>query len=156
MGLPMSQQILRLFVAFFIGLIIGIERTLSKKPAGIKTHCIICLACTLMTMLSAYGFYQFKLSTDPTRLMANIITGVGFIGGGVIIKGEQKGIKGLTTAAGIFGVAGIGIAVGLGYYFLAFTAYLFMELSIKSEKMLKFLKIIPSQHPSEDDNESRD
>ena len=109
----------RLVVAAICGAGIGLERTLRQKEAGLRTHIIVALGSALMMIVSKYGFfdlfaYSDVVKFDGSRLAANIITGVSFLGSGIIIyKGS---IKGLTTAAGIWATAGIGLAIGAGMY----------------------------------------
>lgn len=109
----------RLVVAAACGAGIGLERTLRQKEAGLRTHIIVALGSALMMIVSKYGFfdlfaYSDVVKFDGSRLAANIITGVSFLGSGIIIyKGS---IKGLTTAAGIWATAGIGLAIGAGMY----------------------------------------
>lgn len=109
----MVEQFLRLFIAAVLGTLIGVERDLRDKPAGIRTHMLVCLSSSLVTMVSIYDF-----PLDAARVAAGIVTGIGFLGAGAIIGG-QEGVVGLTTAAGIWVTAGIGMAVGTGNYFLA-------------------------------------
>jgi len=112
------EQFLRLFISAVLGALIGIERDLRDKPAGIRTHMLVCLGSSLVTMVSIYDF-----PLDAARIAAGIVTGIGFLGAGAIIGG-QEGVVGLTTAAGIWITAGIGMAVGTGNYFLAAVATL--------------------------------
>ena len=107
------EQFLRLFIAAVFGALIGIERDIRDKPAGIRTHMLVCLGSSLVTMVSIYDF-----PLDAARVAAGIVTGIGFLGAGAIIGG-QEGVVGLTTAAGIWVTAGIGMAVGTGNYFLS-------------------------------------
>lgn len=119
--LPIKEQIIRLAIATFVGAIIGLERKYHGKPAGVRTHTIVCIISTMLTITSAYGFYSFG-QIDPSRLLANILTGIGFLAGGVIYsvkEGGRKSVYGLTTAAGIWGVGALGIPIGLGLYPLA-------------------------------------
>lgn len=118
-----SEIVIRLIVAFAVGYVLGIERYLRKKPAGTGTHTIVCLASTLITIISAYGFQEFTtmdhINMDPSRLMVGILTGIGFIGAGIIWRENASRIQGITTAANIFLIAALGIAIGMGYYFIA-------------------------------------
>lgn len=119
--LPIKEQMIRLAIATFVGAIIGLERKYHGKPAGVRTHTIVCIISTMLTITSAYGFYSFG-QIDPSRLLANILTGIGFLAGGVIYsvkEGGRKSVYGLTTAAGIWGVGALGIPIGLGLYPLA-------------------------------------
>lgn len=121
---PQNLEIfIQLFLAAILGSLIGTERELKGRLAGVKTHALVCLGACLFTILSTIGFKDFILgvSFDPSRIASQIVVGIGFIGAGLIIFHESK-IQGLTTAAGIWTTAGIGMAVGLRFYFAAFFA----------------------------------
>ena len=110
--------LLRLVIAAACGAGIGLERTLRQKEAGIRTHIIVALGSALMMVVSKYGFFDVvifdSVNVDASRIAANIITGVSFLGSGIIIfKGT---LKGLTTAAGVWATSGIGLAIGAGMY----------------------------------------
>lgn len=107
------ELVIRLVAAVILGALVGIEREIVHKPAGLRTNILVCLGSSLITIVSTYYY-----TIDPARLAAGIVTGVGFLGAGAIIatKGE---VKGITTAASIWAVAAIGITVGLGLYLLA-------------------------------------
>lgn len=111
--------LIRLVLAAACGAAIGLERTLRQKEAGIRTHIIVCFSSALMMIISKYAFFDIvgtmpNVSLDASRIAANIITGVSFLGSGIIIfKGS---IKGLTTAAGVWATSGIGLAFGSGMY----------------------------------------
>ena len=107
------DMVVKLIVALALGLIVGIEREFVGKEAGTKTYSLVTLGAALFTILSFDPNFP-----DPSRIIAQIITGIGFIGAGLIIFHENK-IHGLTTAAGLWTMAGVGVAVGMGYYFLA-------------------------------------
>jgi putative Mg2+ transporter-C (MgtC) family protein len=113
-------MILDLIISAVLGAIIGLEREYTHKTAGLRTHILVCMGSTLFTLMSVNGFGSFISTTsyDPSRIIAAILVGVGFIGAGTIIK-HGAGVKGLTTAASLWITAGIGIAVGLGFYILA-------------------------------------
>jgi len=105
----------RILIACGYGTVIGLGRKIRHKMAGARTHIIVALGSVMTTVVSLYGFAGEGLDADPSRLASNIITGVGFLGAGLIfMKGGT--IKGLTTAAGIWTTAAIGIAVGCGMY----------------------------------------
>ncbi len=118
---------LQLITATLLGALIGIERGYKEKPAGIKTHALVSLGAALFVILSYYAFQGFStqdVSFDPTRVLASVVVGVGFIGGGLIIKREFE-VEGLTTAAGLWISAAIGAGIGLKLYLPAiFTAFL--------------------------------
>ncbi|MFC1771249.1 MgtC/SapB family protein [Candidatus Margulisiibacteriota bacterium] len=105
---------IKCLVAVLLGGFIGLERELKNKPAGFKTHVLICLGATVLTFLSS----RFSPTGDPGRIAAQIISGIGFIGAGTIIHSRQV-IQGLTTAATLWVVASIGMLVGAGYFILA-------------------------------------
>ncbi len=112
----------RLFLAVLCGGIIGIEREHKRRPAGFRTHILICLGASMTTLTSQYLFYTLNLYTDIGRLGAQVVAGIGFIGAGAIIVTKRRQVKGLTTAAGLWTCAIIGLAIGAGYYEAAFIA----------------------------------
>lgn len=109
------EMILRVLLAGALGAVIGFQRTRAHKPAGIRTHSLIAIGAALFTVASALGFPE----ADPTRIAAGIVTGVGFLGAGAIIRREGGLIGGLTTAASIWVVAALGLAAGMGLYVIA-------------------------------------
>lgn len=123
-------QILRLVIASIVGGIIGIERTKRRKAAGVGTFSIICITSCFLTLVSAYGF---GANSDPSRLVSNIITAIGFVAGGIIFtvnSGEKIRVNGLTTGSEIFCVASLGIGIGLGLYILVLTVVVLIEINI--------------------------
>src|SRR2546430_13381915 len=118
------EAVLRLVVAAGLGAAIGLERELREREAGIRTHLLVSLGSALFTIVSAYGFHEFLTSgasvvrADPTRIAAQIVTGIGFLGAGAIIR-EGLSVRGLTTAATLWVVAAIGMACGAGWYWAA-------------------------------------
>lgn len=112
-----SQIIWRLILSVILGALIGLERQLHRRSAGLRTHILVCLgSCLIMlTSLFVFDIYSQRVPLDPGRIAAGVITGIGFLGAGAIIR-EREGIKGLTTAASLWVVAGIGLAVGCGLY----------------------------------------
>jgi putative Mg2+ transporter-C (MgtC) family protein len=119
--LSLGELILRLALAAVLGGAIGAERELRERGAGLRTHLLVAVGSALFTLVSAYGFGDFEFSTragvvfDPTRIAAQIVTGIGFLGAGAIIR-QGLSIRGLTTAATLWIVAAIGLATGAGYY----------------------------------------
>ncbi|MFH1381450.1 MAG: MgtC/SapB family protein [Chloroflexota bacterium] len=110
------EAVLRLVLAALLGGIIGFQREREKKPAGLRTHILICLGAAVFTVASMYGFGL----ADPARVAAGIVTGIGFLGAGAIIQRHEGGVVvGLTTAATIWIVAGIGVTAGAGLYWIA-------------------------------------
>ncbi len=111
------EMILRLLLAAALGAIIGYQRERAGKVAGLRTHVLISVGAALFTVASLYGF---GAATDPARIAAGVVVGIGFLGGGVIIRRAEEGIvAGLTTAATIWAVAGIGLAAGAGLYLVS-------------------------------------
>jgi putative Mg2+ transporter-C (MgtC) family protein len=119
--LTWPHVLLRLSLAAALGGAIGMERELRERQAGLRTHLVVCLGSALFTLVSAYGFREFLVSggslvrTDPTRIAAQIVSGIGFLGAGAIIR-QGLSVRGLTTAATLWLVAAIGMATGAGYY----------------------------------------
>ncbi len=112
------NEILGLLFAVILGGAIGLEREINGKAAGLRTNIIICLGATAFTLIARRSGLEFDAPDAPGRVAAGIVTGVGFLGAGALIQ-EGSGIHGLTTAAGIWLVASIGVACGTGYYLLA-------------------------------------
>lgn len=138
------EFILKLTIALILGLLIGIDRQIKHKPIGVKTSMVICVSSCLITVVSIEAAYIFPVNDgimmDPFRLAAQIVSGIGFLGAGVILKRNNDVIIGLTTAAMIWGAAGIGIAVGAGFYYEAgYTVILLIiALNFVSDLIKKF------------------
>jgi len=124
---PQNLEIFgQLLLAVTLGSLIGMERELRGRLAGVKTHALVCLGAGLFTVLSTIGFGEFVSGTglDPSRVASQIVVGIGFLGAGLIVF-QQSQIQGLTTAAGIWTTAAIGMAIGVKFYFVAlFTTFL--------------------------------
>ena len=116
-----DESLLRLSLAAVLGGMIGVERELREREAGLRTHLLVALGSALFTIVGAYGFHAFLDSgqsvvrADPTRIAAQIVTGIGFLGAGAIIR-QGLSVRGLTTAATLWVVAAVGLAAGAGYY----------------------------------------
>jgi putative Mg2+ transporter-C (MgtC) family protein len=115
--LPFDTGVLRLVVALALGAAVGFERERGERAAGICTHALVCVGAALIMMVSAYGFSDLPASgnvvLDPSRIAAQVVSGIGFLGAGVILLREEV-VRGLTTAAGLWFVAGVGLACGGG------------------------------------------
>jgi len=115
-SLGWDDTLLRVAVAAALGGAIGLERELDEKAAGLRTHMLVSVGSALFTLVGAYGFSEFPSgSVDPTRIAAQIVTGIGFLGAGVIFR-QGFTIRGLTTAASLWLVAAVGMAAGAGYW----------------------------------------
>jgi len=119
-----DEVLLRLVLAAVLGGAVGVERELREREAGLRTHLLVSLGSALFTIVGAYGFHAFLDSgasvvrADPTRIAAQIVTGIGFLGAGAIIR-QGLSVRGLTTAATLWVVAAVGLAAGAGYYSVA-------------------------------------
>ena len=149
---------LRLGLAVFCGGLVGFERESSNRPAGFRTHILVCSGSALIMMVSAYGFSGLGtgFTVDPARIAAQVVTGVGFLGAGTILQ-QRGSIRGLTTAASIWVVSAIGLAVGIGFYtgaalatFIVLTSLLLLghvDRAILSQRRLRRLVIRAADKP---------
>lgn len=147
-----TEIILKLFAALFLGMSLGIERALAGKPAGMRTYGLVTMGSSLFAIigiLASGGYGVPNALTESTRFTASIISGIGFIGAGLIFFKDAK-ISGVTTAAGIWVSAGVGVAIGYGFYMLAVVTTVFALLVFTTiwylENKLKTLV-----HPSDED-----
>nr|WP_231701349.1 MgtC/SapB family protein [Clostridium botulinum] len=139
--LDRKQVIFRIFLSIVVGGAIGFERERKNRPAGFRTHILVCIGSCIAVMIQLYiiqymkemiridGEFRYLLSADISRMASQVITGVGFLGAGTIIR-DKGSVKGLTTAASIWVVACIGISVGLGFYFLSLVGFLGLIVSL--------------------------
>ena len=134
---PEADMVIRLVIAAFIGGVIGYERAKAGKAAGLRTNLLVCLGAALFTVISIYGFAE---NGDPARVAAGVVVGIGFLGAGTILR-QEKGVAGLTTAATIWAVAAIGLAVGAGLYVVAGVAAVIVPIA---------LRLLPHHHPMSD------
>jgi putative Mg2+ transporter-C (MgtC) family protein len=134
-SLSWEEALLRLALAAAFGGVVGLEREFREREAGFRTHMLVSLGSALFTIASAYGFRDFLVNggslvrTDPTRIAAQIVTGIGFLGAGAIIR-QGLSIRGLTTAATLWVVAAIGLTTGAGYYSAAGITTLLVIVSL--------------------------
>lgn len=133
-----QNELLLIFISVILGLFIGAEREYQNKSAGLRTFILVCFGSCLFTILSIKIGVQ-----DPDRLAANIITGIGFLGAGVIFKGDNK-IEGITTATTIWGTASIGMAVGSGYVYLSLLGTVLVLMILSALTYLQ--KLIDNNH----------
>ncbi len=136
-----GEMIIRLFVAALLGGLIGLEREYRSKVAGLRTHLLVAIGSALFMLLSRYGF---EGQADPSRVAAQIVSGIGFIGAGAIIMDRRHSVHGLTTAAGIWVSAGIGMTVAAGMYALAGVATLLSLVGLE-------IAVFAFRRPTEDE-----
>ena len=138
---------LRLLVSAVLGGFVGIERENKKRAAGLRTHVLVCIGSALVMVLSEYLFHQYQglTNVDPARLGAQVISGIGFLGAGTIIK-QGISVQGLTTAASLWAVACIGLATGSGFYSAAIIAAVIVFVTLRS--LGKFENVISSNDNS--------
>ena len=129
-----SESLIKLLIAMLFGLFIGIDRQLKQKPLGIRTSMVISIASCLVTLVSIHAYDKFANpnhpNMDPMRLAAQIVSGIGFLGAGVILRRGGDAISGLTSAALIWTASGIGIAVGAGFYIEAAYAVVLLMFAV--------------------------
>ncbi|MGV8145912.1 MAG: MgtC/SapB family protein [Alkaliphilus sp.] len=145
--LTTEELILRLVIAAGLGGAIGFEREINNRPAGLRTHILVCLGSCLVMILSTEAFGD---SGDPARLAAQVVSGIGFLGAGTILR-DGLNVRGLTTAATLWVSAGVGLATGVGYYIAAITTTVlvlfflvflrFLERRMKKLKRFSHMKI---------------
>lgn len=134
--------VIKLAAAAFLGGLIGLERESHGKDAGVRTYALVCLGSALIMIVSVdiYTLYKGQTIVDPSRIAAQVISGIGFLGAGAILRSEHGSIKGLTTAAGIWTAAGIGLACGIGMYSAAVLATVFaLFILVVFSKLDRFL-----------------
>ena len=127
----------RILTAIVLGGIIGREREMKNRPAGLRTYMLVCLGACVVMIINQYAFQVFDTG-DPVRLGAQVVSGIGFLGAGTIIVTSHNQIKGLTTAAGLWAAASIGLAVGIGLYEAAILASLGVYLVLTALHALDF------------------
>lgn len=128
--------VVRITLAVLIGGVIGLERSMKNHTAGFRTHILVCLGATLVMMTNLY-IYQTYGTSDPTRMGAQVISGIGFLGAGTILVTRYNQIKGLTTAAGLWTAATVGLALGIGFYEGAFATAIAILLIMTVFQRLK-------------------
>ncbi|MDI9484179.1 MAG: MgtC/SapB family protein [Bacillota bacterium] len=127
----------RLFLALILGGLIGLERESMGRPAGFRTHILVSVGSSLIMIISAYAFGGGSEGYDPGRIAAQVVSGIGFLGAGTIMR-EGANVRGLTTAASLWTVAGIGLAVGSGFYFAAVVATFLVVLTLIALNQLEW------------------
>ena len=139
----------RLLLAAVLGGAIGVEREIHDHPAGIRTHMLVSLGAAIFTLLGIVGFEQVQgaggvvIPVDPTRIAAQVVSGVGFLGAGMILKSDNNTVRNLTTAAAIWFAAAVGMAIGIGWYVIAIIASVYAVLVPRIPHVKRWLN---SQH----------
>jgi len=138
----------RLLMAAFLGGLIGAERGRKNRGAGLRTHAVVCTASALIMIVSAYGGFTMMggadVRFDPTRMAAQVISGIGFLGAGIIIFRKNQ-VRNLTTAASVWAVAGVGLATGAGLYFTSIVSTVILCVILSVLKPLE-MKLFPERH----------
>jgi putative Mg2+ transporter-C (MgtC) family protein len=138
-----AEVVLRVVLAALLGGAIGLERELREREAGLRTHMLVSVGAALFTMVSAYAWTDWRFSTaqglvfDPTRIAAQVVSGIGFLGAGAIIR-QGLSVRGLTTAATLWVVAAIGMAAGVGYYEAAVVTTALVLISLWPLRILAY------------------
>jgi putative Mg2+ transporter-C (MgtC) family protein len=142
-----AEVTLRLALAAALGGAVGLERELREREAGLRTHLLVSLGAAVFTLVSAYGFSDFQygakggITLDPTRIAAQVVTGIGFLGAGAIIR-QGLSVRGLTTAATLWVVAAIGMASGAGYYIVAVIGTALVLFSLYPLRILAYRAVV--------------
>ena len=116
--LTFLSMLLRIFVSIALGAILGIERGLKNRPAGLRTYILLCMGSCIIMLTNQYVYAAYETG-DPVRMAAQVVSGIGFLGAGSIIVTKQNQIRGLTTAAGLWAASAVGLAIGIGLYEVA-------------------------------------
>ena len=139
-GFNHATVIIRVFLAAVAGALVGLEREFHGRAAGMRTHMMVALGAALTSMIGLYGFYVLEFQSDPMRIAAQVISGVGFLGAGtILLRGGGSRITGLTTGAGLWAAAAIGLAVGMGFYVGAFMTVFAVMLTFTLVSRLEML-----------------
>lgn len=149
--LGILDVLLRLLCALIVGAVIGTEREYTHRPAGMRTHMLVSLGACVVMILGQIVFVQYRqmgATPDPSRMAAQVITGVGFLGAGTILR-EGPTVKGLTTAASLWATACLGLAAGGGYYIVALAGMVFIFVTLTIFEIIQ-KKLIGTQRTAED------
>ena len=125
-GINLVSITVRLTLATLCGGIIGLDRGRKRRPAGFRTHILVCIGATVTMLTGQYVVEVMQMNVDPTRIGAQVVSGIGFLGAGTILITGRQQVKGLTTAAGLWAVGCIGLAIGIGFYEVAILGCLFI------------------------------
>ena len=142
-GASLAALVIKLTLAVIFGGIIGLERGRKRRPAGFRTHILVCVGATMAMCISRYCVDTLGITTDVSRLGAQVINGIGFLGAGTIIVTRRQEVKGLTTAAGLWACACMGLALGAGFFECALMA--FATIIMSTTLLEKVEKLITSR-----------
>lgn len=151
MNLLDIEPIGRLLLASTLGFLIGLEREFAGQPAGERTHALVALGAAAFSVISASAFP----GADPSRLAAGVVTGLGFLGAGMILKDTRGQIHGLTTAAGIWAVGAVGVAIGTGMYVIGIVCAAITLSVLSSERVLRLQEKLSRKQSSGNDDDER-
>ena len=151
--LNLWEVFIRIFLSMILGGIIGIDRSLKNRPAGMRTHMLVSIGACLVMLINQYIYQEFKTS-DPARMGAQVVSGIGFLGAGTIIISHHRKITGLTTAASLWASASVGLSLGIGFYEAALiggaaifaSVSLLLNLDDKIDKLQKDIEIYVELH----------
>ncbi len=127
--------VVRIVAAFLLGGVLGLERGLKHRPAGLRTYMLVCVGSCIIMLINQYIFQVYQTG-DPVRMGAQVVSGIGFLGAGTIIVTKRNQIKGLTTAAGLWASAAVGLAVGIGFYEAAIVGSILIFLTLTAVRGL--------------------
>lgn len=139
-GINEYEIFLRLLVAAILASLIGLERERSHRAAGLRTYILVSIGSALFTLVGYYGFHSTAINRDPARVAAQIVTGIGFLGAGTILR-QGVVIRGLTTAAGLWAAAAIGMACGVGWYKISVASTLLVIIVLALLKIIETSKM---------------
>ena len=142
-GASLAALVIKLTLAVIFGGIIGLERGRKRRPAGFRTHILVCMGATMAMCISRYCIETLGITVDVSRLGAQVINGIGFLGAGTIIVTRRQEVKGLTTAAGLWACACMGLALGAGFFECALVA--FAAIIMSTTLLDKIEKLITSR-----------
>lgn len=131
--------LLRLVLSAVLGATLGLERTRKLRPAGLRTYMLVCIGSCVVMLSGLYVFEKYGPGFDPARMAAQVISGIGFLGAGTIIVTSKHQVKGLTTAAGLWAAACMGVAIGLGFYIVILGGFLLLVLTMSVADRLEGL-----------------
>lgn len=129
-ALGADTAVFRVWLAMAMGAILGLERTRKQRPAGLRTYMLVCVAACCVMLTGLFLFHRYGPGFDPARMAAQVVSGIGFIGAGTIMVTPRHKVKGLTTAAGVWAAACLGIAIGAGYYVVAASVFVVLLLTM--------------------------